>query len=125
LIAVFGAAGERDTTKRPLMGAAAAKLADFAIFTNEDPRAEDSAQILAEIAAGASVVGWQEGRHYLKIVDRRAAIEAAFLHANPGDTVVLLGKGHEQSIIVGNVATPWDERQVAREILKNLELDRS
>ncbi len=120
LITVFGAAGERDTTKRPLMGEAAAMFSDFAIFTNEDPRQENAAQILDEIAAGAERLDWHEGANFLKIVDRRTAIEAAFARAEAGDTVLLAGKGHEQSIIIGTNATPWDEREQARQALEKL-----
>lgn len=120
LIAVFGAAGERDTTKRPLMGEAAASLADFAIFTNEDPREEDANRILDEIAAGAEKAGWRENENFLKIADRRQALEAAFQRAVAGDTVLLAGKGHEQSIIIGTTETPWDEREQARQALQEL-----
>lgn len=120
LLVVFGAAGERDTTKRPLMGEIAAKLADFAILTNEDPRQEDPKQILDEIATGMVKEGWQEGANFLKILDRRQAIEAVLDRAKAGDTVLLAGKGHEQSIIVGTKETPWDEREQARKALHKL-----
>ncbi len=114
LIAVFGSAGERDVAKRPMQGEITARLADFAVFTNEDPRLEDENQIIDEIAAGAEKLGWQEGRDFLKIADRRAAIEAAFAQAAPGDTVLLAGKGHEQCVIIGTTKVPWDERDEAR-----------
>lgn len=120
LIAVFGAAGERDTSKRPLMGEAAAMFSDFAIFTNEDPRQENAAQILDEIAVGAMQLDWHEGEHFLKMVDRQVAIETAFARAEAGDTVLLAGKGHEQSIIIGTQATPWDEREQARQALEKI-----
>lgn len=120
LIVVFGAAGERDTTKRPLMGEAAAKLSDFAIFTNEDPREEDANKILDEIADGAEKAGWRDGENFLKIADRRQALETAFQKATAGDTVLLTGKGHEQSIIIGKEETPWDEREQARQALRIL-----
>ena len=117
LIAVFGSAGDRDATKRPEMGAVAAELADFAVITDEDPRTEDAASILAAIAAGTRAVGAQPGRDFLTQVGRRAAIALAFDRAQPGDTIVLCGKGHEQSIVIGTTSVPWDDRAVARELL--------
>ncbi|HEY7974651.1 MAG TPA: UDP-N-acetylmuramoyl-L-alanyl-D-glutamate--2,6-diaminopimelate ligase, partial [Ktedonobacterales bacterium] len=117
LIVVFGSAGDRDRVKRPVMGAVAARLADFAIITDEDPREEDAAAILREIAAGAERADWREGDQFLCIVGRRAGIGAAFARARNGDTVLLAGKGHEQSIIIGKEKHPWDDRQVAREVL--------
>jgi len=120
LIAVFGSAGDRDRVKRPEMGAVAARLADGAIITDEDPREEDAASILREIAAGAEAAGAQEGTQYRCVVGRREGIAAAFALAQPGDTVLLAGKGHEQSIILGRAKLPWDDRQVAREELAKL-----
>ncbi|GAC1456332.1 MAG: UDP-N-acetylmuramoyl-L-alanyl-D-glutamate--2,6-diaminopimelate ligase [Candidatus Limnocylindrales bacterium] len=117
LIAVFGSAGERDRTKRPRLAEVAAKHADRFVITQEDPRLEDPAQILAEIEAGAIAAGKQRGREYQVIDDRRAAIAAAIAGAGAGDTVVLAGKGHEGSIIVGEDKVPWDEAAVAREAL--------
>ncbi len=103
-----------------MQGEIAARLADFAIFTNEDPRLEDENKIIDEIAGGAERQGWQEGRDFLKIADRRSAIEAAFKLSRPGDTVLLAGKGHEQCIIVGTEKVPWDERDEARAALEKL-----
>ncbi len=120
LTVLFGSAGERDVSKRPMQGEIAARLADFAIFTNEDPRLEDENKIIDEIAGGAERQGWQEGRDFLKIADRRSAIEAAFKLSRPGDTVLLAGKGHEQCIIVGTEKVPWDERDEARAALEKL-----
>jgi UDP-N-acetylmuramoyl-L-alanyl-D-glutamate--2,6-diaminopimelate ligase len=120
LIAVFGSAGDRDRVKRPVMGAAAARLADFAVITDEDPREEDAASILREIAAGAEAEGAREHERFECIVDRRVGIEAAFRMAERGDTVLLAGKGHEQSIIIGKAKLPWDDRVVARETLARL-----
>jgi UDP-N-acetylmuramoyl-L-alanyl-D-glutamate--2,6-diaminopimelate ligase len=117
LIAVFGSAGDRDRFKRPVMGGVGARLADFSIITDEDPREEDAASILREIAAGAETAGAREGAQYVCIVGRREAIGAAFAQANEGDTVLLAGKGHEQSIIIGKEKLPWDDRSVAREAL--------
>jgi UDP-N-acetylmuramoyl-L-alanyl-D-glutamate--2,6-diaminopimelate ligase len=120
VIAVFGSAGERDRVKRPLMGAVAARLADFAVITDEDPREEDALSILREIAAGAQEAGAREGEGYICVVGRRAGIAEAFRRARPGDTVLLAGKGHEQSLIVGRDKLPWDDRAVARDELAAL-----
>jgi UDP-N-acetylmuramoyl-L-alanyl-D-glutamate--2,6-diaminopimelate ligase len=122
LIAVFGSAGERDREKRPAMGAVAARLADYAVMTNEDPRREDAAAILEEIAAGARAAGADCGRSFTCIVDRRAAVAHAFARAREGDTVLLAGKGHEQCMFVGEERLPWDDRVVARELLQSLNL---
>jgi UDP-N-acetylmuramoyl-L-alanyl-D-glutamate--2,6-diaminopimelate ligase len=120
LIAVFGSAGERDLVKRPEMGAVAARLADYSIITDEDPREEDAASILHDIAVGAMEVGAIEGRDFVCIVGRRLAIATALAMAHPGDTVLLAGKGHEQSLVVGREKLPWDDRVVAREELMAL-----
>jgi UDP-N-acetylmuramoyl-L-alanyl-D-glutamate--2,6-diaminopimelate ligase len=119
LMVVFGSAGERDTQKRPIMGRIAAQKADFFVITDEDPREEDRIRILRDIAAGAEEIGKQEGRDFWCIADRTEAIAATFARARPGDTVLLAGKGHEQSIIIGREKLPWDERRIAREQLKN------
>jgi UDP-N-acetylmuramoyl-L-alanyl-D-glutamate--2,6-diaminopimelate ligase len=119
LIAVFGSAGERDTQKRPVQGAVSARLADLTFLTDEDCREEDPQKILEEIAAGALEAGATLDKNLWLIVDRRQAIAAAFDAARPGDTVLLAGKGHEHSIIVGRESLPWDERDVARELLRD------
>lgn len=120
LIAVFGSAGERDVQKRPIMGQIAAKMSDFFVLTDEDPREEDREHILHDIANGAESAGKREGCDFLCIADRTQAIATAFAHAQPGDTVLLAGKGHEQSIIIGRKKIPWDDRRVAREQLRLL-----
>jgi UDP-N-acetylmuramoyl-L-alanyl-D-glutamate--2,6-diaminopimelate ligase len=120
LMVVFGSAGERDRQKRPIMGGIAAQLSDFFVITDEDPRQEDRLRILQEIAAGARAAGRREGEHFLLIADRRQAIATAFARAARGDTVVLAGKGHEQSIIIGTTSMPWDDRRVAREQLSGI-----
>jgi UDP-N-acetylmuramoyl-L-alanyl-D-glutamate--2,6-diaminopimelate ligase len=120
LIAVFGSAGDRDREKRPWMGEIAARLSDYAVFTNEDPREEDAMTILSEIAAGAEEVGWSEGEQYARIEDRRQGIAHAVRRARPGDTILLAGKGHERSILIGRGKEPWDERAAAEAAIRGL-----
>ena len=118
IIVVSGSAGERDPGKRPLQGEVCAELAGLSIFANEDPRNEDPERILEDIATGARRRGGVKGENYLKIADRREAIARAFAEAQAGDVVVLAGKGHERSIIVGYEHVPWDEATVASELLR-------
>ncbi len=118
LMVVFGSAGERDIQKRPVMGRIAAQMTDFFVITDEDPREEDREHILREIAAGAEIVGKRQGSDFLCIADRTEAIQAALAHAQAGDTLLLAGKGHEQSIIIGREKLPWDDRRVAHEQLR-------
>ncbi len=120
LIVVFGCAGERDKGRRWGMGQVAGRYADFSILTNEDPRTENPLSILEEIESSIVTTGRLEGRGYAKIVDRRQAICFALKMAAPADLVLLAGKGHEKSIIIGDELIPWDDRQVAREILQEL-----
>ncbi|MBB6227608.1 UDP-N-acetylmuramoyl-L-alanyl-D-glutamate--2,6-diaminopimelate ligase [Polymorphobacter multimanifer] len=107
LILVFGAGGDRDTGKRPLMGEVAARDADLVIITDDNPRSEDAAAIRTAIHAGAP--GAQV------IADRRAAIAAGLVQAGGDDVVLIAGKGHEQGQIVGTQVLPFDDVQVARE----------
>lgn len=120
LIAVFGSAGERDRTKRPRLAEVAAKHADFFVITQEDPRLEDPGTILAEIEAGATAAGKTRGTDYEVIDDRKDAVRDAMRRAQAGDTVLLAGKGHETSIIVGEEKRPWNEAEVARDALREL-----
>ncbi len=120
VIAVFGSAGERDLQKRPIMGRIAAQMTDFFVITDEDPREEDREGILHDIADGAREEGKHQGTDFLCIADRTTAIATAFSHARAGDTVLLAGKGHEQSIIMGREKLPWDDREVAREELRKI-----
>jgi len=120
LIAVFGSAGERDRAKRPALAAVAAKYADLFVITQEDPRLEDPAKILEEIEKGAIDAGKQRGTDYLVIDDRHAAVSEAIGRATADDTVLLAGKGHEESIIVGEEKRPYDEATAARDALKAL-----
>jgi UDP-N-acetylmuramoyl-L-alanyl-D-glutamate--2,6-diaminopimelate ligase len=111
LIVVFGAGGDRDRGKRPLMGRAAAELADVAIITSDNPRNEDPEAIMAEIAQGAPEAD--------RVIDRQAAIERAIAVAAPGDVVVVAGKGHERYQEFENGRTvPFDDVAVAREALR-------
>ncbi|HEX7173320.1 MAG TPA: UDP-N-acetylmuramoyl-L-alanyl-D-glutamate--2,6-diaminopimelate ligase [Candidatus Limnocylindria bacterium] len=117
LIVVFGSAGERDPSKRAPMGRVAAELADLAIVTNEDPRLEDPRTINEQIADGARAAGAREGETLWVIDDRQKAIGHAVGLAREGDVLLLAGKGHEQSIVVGTESRPWDDRVAAREAL--------
>lgn len=120
LIAVFGSAGERDTGKRAIQGAIAAKWCDLIYLTDEDPRGEDSMTILHDIAGGAVEAGKVINQNCWLIPDRRTAIKAAFANAQAGDVILLLGKGHEGSIIYAHGDMPWNEREVACEELHAL-----
>ena len=119
LIAVFGAAGERDTLKRPRMGKIAAKYADICILTAEDPRREKIEDICEQIVQGILKSDKCESKDFFKIYDRREAIEFAVKLAKPGDIVVCLGKSHEKSMCFGTKEYPWDEfKAVERAIAK-------
>lgn len=120
MLTVFGSAGERDIEKRALMGEVAAELADFSVFTSEDPRYEDASAIIDAIADGARSAGGRAGETFATVTDRREAISLAFTHARPGDCVLLAGKGHEGSIIWGREKVPWNEAEVATELLADL-----
>ncbi len=116
VISVFGAGGDRDRGKRPLMGRAGAELSELAIVTSDNPRSEDPEAIVAEILAGIADRDRVEAE-----VDRRAAIALALSRAEPGDTVVIAGKGHEQGQeFEGGRKVPFDDRDVAREELRKL-----
>jgi UDP-N-acetylmuramoyl-L-alanyl-D-glutamate--2,6-diaminopimelate ligase len=119
IIAVSGSAGERDVSKRALQGGVSARLADFSIFTNEDPRFEDAASIIDQIAQGAIAAGAKPGESFLAIVERADAIAAAIERARPGDIVLLAGKGHERSIIWNGEKIPWDEPAMAAQALRS------
>jgi UDP-N-acetylmuramoyl-L-alanyl-D-glutamate--2,6-diaminopimelate ligase len=107
IISLFGSAGERDTQKRPEQGRIASRWSDTLILTDEDPRGEDPVALLEEIAAGCS--GRTRGEDLFLIPDRPAAIRKALSLALPGDLVLLLGKGHENSIIYARETRPYDE----------------
>lgn len=116
LICVFGAGGDRDRTKRPLMGRVAAARADLAVVTSDNPRTENPGQIIDEIVAGMAA---SHRRPYVE-PDRRSAIRWALQHAGPDDLVLIAGKGHETEQILGTVRTHFDDREVARECLSEM-----
>jgi len=115
---VLGCGGDRDITKRAPMGAAAARLADTAVLTSDNPRSEDPLAILATMLQGAASVPAHERGEVQVFEDRAAAIAAAVARARPGDTVLVAGKGHEQGQDIAGVVRPFDDRQVLREAIK-------
>jgi UDP-N-acetylmuramoyl-L-alanyl-D-glutamate--2,6-diaminopimelate ligase len=117
LIVLFGAAGDRDPARRRTIARAVADLADHAVITNEDPRGENPDAILNEIESALKNAGF---RRIDRELDRREAIGIALKRAEKGDTVLLAGKGTEQSIVIGGTHWPWDERRIAREVLQDL-----
>ena len=117
IIAVFGCGGDRDRTKRPIMGRIGAEMADIAILTSDNPRTEDPAAIVDEVERGVlPVIG---DKPYEKIVDRRTAIFHAIGRAQAGDTVVILGKGHETYQILKDGTIHFDDREQAREAIRS------
>lgn len=118
VIAVFGCAGLRDVEKRTMMGHIAAELADVSIITAEDPRTENLAEIMATTANVMLADGAIEGQTFERIPDRGRAIYRATQLAQPGDVVIALGKGHEQSMCFGDTEYPWDDRDAMRSALQ-------
>jgi UDP-N-acetylmuramoyl-L-alanyl-D-glutamate--2,6-diaminopimelate ligase len=112
MICVFGCGGDRDKTKRPKMGKIAAELADVAVVTSDNPRTEDPEKILQDIVAGIADI------NPLVISDRAKAIRTAILQAQPGDGILLAGKGHEDYQILGTEKIHFDDREHAREALE-------
>ncbi len=121
LIIVFGMPGERDPSNRPLMGQVADRRADIVIITNENPRSESPEAIIDQIASG--IKNKKEGETLFKIPDRKKAIKKAIQLAGPQDLVLVAGKGPENYIEINNKVLPWDDRLVARQLLKE-HLDR-
>jgi len=113
VVCVFGCGGDRDKTKRPVMGRISGQLADFTIITSDNPRTEDPEMIINDIEEGIK----ETGAAYIKIVDRREAIKYALMNARDKDIIVLAGKGHENYIILKDKTIHFDEREVIREIL--------
>jgi UDP-N-acetylmuramoyl-L-alanyl-D-glutamate--2,6-diaminopimelate ligase len=112
LVVAFGCGGDRDPGKRPIMGAIAARLADRAIVTDDNPRSEDPSVIRAAILAGAPGA--------IEIGDRGEAISAGVRGLGPGDVFVIAGKGHEQGQIVGDRVIPFDDAAVARAVVREM-----
>jgi len=118
VIVVFGCAGLRDRAKRPIMGEIAGRLADYIFLTAEDPRTEDVNDIMDQIALGCEQVQRREGIDFWKVPDRAEAISAAISKAEPGDLVVITGKGHERSMCFGTTECPWSDQEAARDALR-------
>jgi len=129
MITVFGCGGDRDRTKRPLMGEIAGRYSDLAILTSDNPRTEDPLAILGEVEKGFQSLRlrrwdvdeiklWRLGKGYLKVPDRREAIRMAIRLAQPSDTVLIAGKGHEDYQIVGKKKFPFDDRIEAKKALE-------
>jgi UDP-N-acetylmuramoyl-L-alanyl-D-glutamate--2,6-diaminopimelate ligase len=128
MLTVFGCGGDRDRTKRPLMGAVAGRLSDVVIITSDNPRSEDPGRIIEEVergipgaaeraAAGRSGARTQQGLEVFRIVDRGEAIARAVEMAQPGDLVIVAGKGHEKTQVIGDRELPFDDVDVSRAAL--------
>jgi UDP-N-acetylmuramoyl-L-alanyl-D-glutamate--2,6-diaminopimelate ligase len=118
VITVFGCGGDRDRTKRPLMGAVACRLSDLVVVTSDNPRGEDPARIIEEVLRGITADTRREvGQLPLTLVDRREAIATAIQLAKPGDLVLIAGKGHEKYQVIGDKVLPFDDVAVAQEAL--------
>jgi len=118
LICVTGACGERDASKRPIMGKILNHYSDLAVITNDDPYGEDPEKIARELIAGMEESGrFKLNKNYWKILDRRLAIKKAIELAKKGDTIAVLGKGAEQWQMFKDSKIPWDDREVIREEL--------
>jgi UDP-N-acetylmuramoyl-L-alanyl-D-glutamate--2,6-diaminopimelate ligase len=132
IISVFGACGERDRGKRPIMGEIVANFCDIAIVTNEDPYDEDPQRIINEVFEGVvnpkgriqpsqkSYNFFKEGVNCFRILDRREAIRKALELAQTGDFVVITGKGAEETIAIGKRRLPWKEKAIIEEELKGI-----
>lgn len=125
MIAVLGATGRRDKTKRPIMGALAGGYADLVVFTDEDPYDEDPETIMEEVAEGIHRGGtkhqWRMNRNYWKVIDREQAIRKALREARKGDVVIITGKGAEEVMAVGlHEFKPFSDRKIARAELERM-----
>jgi UDP-N-acetylmuramoyl-L-alanyl-D-glutamate--2,6-diaminopimelate ligase len=119
LITVFGCGGDRDRTKRPLMGAVAARLSDLVVLTSDNPRSEDPVRIIDDIKRGLTMPESPDGSRrsgtpVIVHVDRRIAIEQAIRASRAGDVVLIAGKGHEKTQVIGSKTLPFDDVDVAR-----------
>ena len=113
IITVFGCGGDRDSSKRPMMGSISDELSDFTILTSDNPRTEDPEKILDDIAKGFS-------GEFIRITDRRDAIQKAIDIATPQDLILIAGKGHEDYQIIGNTKIDFDDRKISVELLNEL-----
>lgn len=118
IITLFGCGGDRDRTKRPIMGEIAARLSDYAVLTSDNPRTEDPLMILSEVETGVRRAA--DRSKYSVIPDRREAISYAIHMAQPGDVVLIAGKGHETYQIVKDQVLHFDDREEARKVLKQI-----
>jgi UDP-N-acetylmuramoyl-L-alanyl-D-glutamate--2,6-diaminopimelate ligase len=116
VITVFGCGGDRDRTKRPLMGEAAGRGSDFVIVTSDNPRSEDPMAIINDAKPGVE----KTGSEFTTEPDRRRAIDLALHKAQPGDIVLLAGKGHEKTQTTRDGVLPFDDVEVARELLQGM-----
>ena len=125
LVTVFGAGGDRDRTKRPLMGLVAARLSDVVVITSDNPRSEDPARIIEEVMRGAEPEIRQSQARVLTVVDRAEAIRTAVRDAAAGDLVLVAGKGHEKYQEIGGVSHPFDDVTMARAALADRRVPRT
>jgi UDP-N-acetylmuramoyl-L-alanyl-D-glutamate--2,6-diaminopimelate ligase len=116
ILTLFGCGGDRDRMKRPLMGEVAGRLSDRVFLTSDNPRSEDPLRIMADAVVGLQRVD----ADYVREPDRAKAIRLILEEARPGDIVLLAGKGHETVQKIGSQALPFDDREVAREVLRDL-----
>lgn len=116
IITVFGCGGDRDKTKRPIMGEVAARLSDFVVITSDNPRSENPRDIICDIVPG--VMKSMEPRQFVEIVDRREAINLAVREAQKGDMVIIAGKGHEDYQIIGTEVLPFADQVVVADAIK-------
>ena len=116
LISVFGCGGDRDSTKRPIMGEISGRIADFSIITSDNPRTEKPDEIIKEIETGMKKTNGK----YVCIENRREAIKEAIKMANKTDVIVLAGKGHEPYQEINGVKHPFDERVIVKEVIEEL-----
>ena len=117
LIAVFGAGGDRDAGKRGPMGEAAGRWCDWIMVTNDNPRTEDPKKIADAVVAGVMKTVSKSARVEM-ILDRRQAIQAAVEEARPGDLILIAGKGHEAYEMIGNRLILFDDREIARSVIR-------
>ena len=116
VIVVFGCGGDRDKTKRPIMGEIAGRIADYSIVTSDNPRTEDPEAITKDIEEGISKT---KGK-YEVVVDRKEAIEKAIKLTNKRDLLILAGKGHETTQEINGKKYPFDERIIVKDIINNM-----